>query len=158
RGVKSAIFHRGTGLAYLGEGNVGAATAEFDALRKEGGEYEGSLSSLYLARTFMYQGQLRKAEDLLRAGLLMDDKMRSESFRPVRLYLLVKVLLAEGRTAAADQELRRLKVAAQQDGYPDGLRRTGKLAVSLKDVRTARAMLDQIEKLSSFADSAYTQS
>jgi serine/threonine protein kinase/tetratricopeptide (TPR) repeat protein len=158
RGVKSAIFHRGTGLAYLGEGNVALATAEFEALRKEGREYEGNLASLYLARTWMYQGQLRKAEDLLRGGLLMDDKLHSDSFRPVRLYLLAKVLQAQGRPAAAAEESRRLKVAALQDGYPDILRRSGKLAVSLKDMRTARMMLEQIEKLSSFSDSAYTQS
>jgi serine/threonine protein kinase len=158
RGVKSAIFHRGTGLAYLGEDNVASATAEFELLRKEGGDYEANLSALYLARTLAYQGQLSKAAELLRAGLLMDDKMHSDTYKPVRLYLLVKVLQAQGNRAAAIEQARLLNAAVLKDGYPDGMRRAGKLAVELKDMPTARLMLGQIEKLSSFAESAYTQS
>jgi tetratricopeptide (TPR) repeat protein/tRNA A-37 threonylcarbamoyl transferase component Bud32 len=158
RGVRSAIFHRGTGLAYLGEGNVAAATAEFEQLRKEGGDYEANLSSLYLARTRIYEGRLNQAADLLRAGLLMDDKLHSESYKSTRLYLLVKVLQAQGNRPAAVDEARRLNVAVLKDGYPDGMRRAGKLAVELKDLSTARMMLGQIEKLSSFPESAYTQS
>jgi len=158
RGVKSAIFHRGAGLAYLGEGNVPAATAQFELLRKEGGDYEGNLSSLYLARALIYEGQLNKAAEALRAGLLLDDKLHSESYKPVRLYLLVKVLQAQGNRADAVREAHRLSASVLKDGYPDGMRRAGKLAVELKDMPTARMMTAQIEKLPSFSESAYTQS
>jgi len=158
RGVKSAIFHRGTGLAYLGEDNVASATTEFEQLRKEGGDYEANLSALYLARTLAYEGQLKKAAELLRAGLLLDDKLHSDTFKPVRLYLLVKVLQAQGNRPAAVEQAHLLNVAVLKDGYPDGMRRAGKLAVELNDMPTARTMLEQIEKLSSFAESAYTQS
>jgi eukaryotic-like serine/threonine-protein kinase len=156
KGVKSAIFHRGTGLAYLGEGNVPAATAEFELLRKEGGDYEGNLSSLYLARALIYEGQMNKAAEALRAGLLLDDKLHSESYKPVRLYLLIKVLLAQGNRTAAAAELRALNVAAVKDG-PDMMRMAGKLAVELKDVSSARRMLAEIEKLPSLSESAFTQ-
>jgi len=158
RGVKSAIFHRGTGLAYLGEDNVASATAEFEQLRKEGGDYEANLSALYLARTLAYQGQLSRAAELLRAGLLMDDKMHSDTYKPVRLYLLVKILQAQGNRPEATKQARLLNAAVLKDGYPDGMRRAGKLAVELKDMSTAKLMLGKIEKLSSFAESAYTQS
>jgi len=156
KGVKSAIFHRGTGLAYLGEGNVPAATAEFELLRKEGGDYEGNLSSLYLSRALIYEGQMNKAAEALRAGLLLDDKLHSESYKPVRLYLLIKVLLAQGNRTAAAAELRALNVAAVMDG-PDMMRMAGKLAVELKDVSSARRMLAEIEKLPSLSESAFTQ-
>jgi len=158
RGVKSAIFHRGTGLAYLGEGNVASATAEFEQLRKEGADYEANLASLYLARTLIYEGRLSQAADLLRAGLLMDDKMHSESYKPVRLYLVVKVLQAQGNRPEAVKAARLLSASVLKDGYPDGMRRAGKLAVELKDMSGARMLLAQIEKLPSFSDSAYTQS
>jgi len=158
RGVKSAIFHRGTGLAYLGEGNVASATAEFEQLRKQGADYEANLASLYLARTLIYEGRLSQAADLLRAGLLMDDKMHSESYKPVRLYLVVKVLQAQGNRPEAVKAARLLSASVLKDGYPDGMRRAGKLAVELKDMSGARMLLAQIEKLPSFSDSAYTQS
>jgi serine/threonine protein kinase/tetratricopeptide (TPR) repeat protein len=157
RGVKSPLFHWGTGLAYLGEDNVPMARGEFEQLRR-GGEYEANISSLYMARVLIYEGHLREAADALRSGLLTDEKLHSESYIPVRRYLLVKILEAQGNRSAAVAESRLLNAAVLKDGYPDGMRRAGKLGVELKQVASARMMLTQIEKLPSLSESAYTQS
>jgi TolB-like protein len=169
QGVKSPLFHWGTGLAYLGEDDVRAARSEFEALHKEGGEYEANLASLYLARVLIYEGHLREAADALRSGIVLDEKFHSESWIPVRRYLLAKTLLAEGEKAGALREARLLEGSALKDvlpepvltrdlGGPQDMRRAGTLAVQLGDISSARKILARMEELPSLRESAFTQS
>jgi len=158
RGVNSPLLHWGTGLAYLGEDNVHAARKEFEQLRSEGGEYEANLASLYLARVLIYEGRLREAVDALRSGLVMDEKLHSESWIPVRRYLLAKALQAEGRQASALAELRLLEAAALKSTNPGDMRSAGMLAVESGDVSAARKILAKMEKVPSTQESAFTQS
>jgi tetratricopeptide (TPR) repeat protein len=158
RGVNSPLLHWGTGLAYLGEDNVPAARREFELLRREGGEYEANLASLYLARVFIYQGRLREAVDALKSGLVLDEKLHSESWKPVRRYLLAKVLLVQGKKASALEELRLLEAAALNSTNPGEMRSAGMLAVELGDTSAARKILAKMEKVPSMQESAFTQS
>ena len=158
RGVNSPLLHWGTGLAYLGEDNVQAARREFEQLRSEGGEYEANLASLYLARVLIYEGRLREAVDALRSGLVMDEKLHSESWIPVRRYLLAKVLQTEGKKVSALEELRLLEAAALNSTNPGDMRSAGMLAVELGDVSAARKILAKMETVPSTKESAFTQS
>jgi tetratricopeptide (TPR) repeat protein len=150
-------LHWGTGVAYLGEGNAAAARKQFEQLREEGGTYEANLSSLYLARVLIYEGRLREAADALRSGLVLDEKLHSESWMPVRRYLLAKALLVEGKKASAMEELKLLEESALKDAEPEDMRRAGLLAVELGDIAGARKILAKMESLPSLQGSAYTQ-
>lgn len=158
RGVNSPLLHWGTGLAYLGEDNVPTAQREFEQLRSEGGEYEANLASLYLARVFIYEGRLREAADTLRSGLVLDEKLHSESWIPVRRYLLAKVLQAEGKQTSALEELKRLESSALKSTNPGDMRSAGVLAAELGDIATARKILAKMENVPSMQESAFTQS
>jgi eukaryotic-like serine/threonine-protein kinase len=157
QGAKGPLLHWGTGVAYLGEGNAAAARKQFEQLREEGGTYEANLSSLYLARVLIYEGRLREAADALRSGLVLDEKLHSESWMPVRRYLLAKALLVEGKKASATEELKLLEESALEDAEPEDMRRAGLLAVELGDIAGARKILTKMESLPSLQGSAYTQ-
>ena len=158
RGVNSPLLHWGTGLAYLGQDNVQAARGEFERLRREGGEYEANLASLYLARVSIYEGKLREAADTLRSGLVLDEKLHSESWIPVRRYLLAKVLQAEGKKASALEELRLLEATALNSTNPGDMRSAGLLAAELGDISGARKILAKMERVPSTQESSFTQS
>jgi eukaryotic-like serine/threonine-protein kinase len=158
QGVKSPLLHWGTGLAYLGEDNVPAARQEFELLRKEGGEYETNLSSLYLARVSIYEGHMREAEDALKSGLVLDEKLHSESWVPVRRYLLTKVLMVRSQKGSALEELKLLEASAMESNNPADMRSAGMVAVELGDIPTARKILVKMGKVPSMQESAFTQS
>jgi tetratricopeptide (TPR) repeat protein/predicted Ser/Thr protein kinase len=157
QGAKGPLLHWGTGIAYLGEGNTSAARKQFEQLREEGGTYEANLSSLYLARVLIYEGRLREAVDALRTGLVLDEKLHSESWTPVRRYLLAKVLLVEGKKASAMEELKLLEESALKDAEPEDMRRAGLLAVELGDISGAQKIAAKMETLPSLQGSAYTR-
>jgi eukaryotic-like serine/threonine-protein kinase len=158
QGVTSPILHWGTGLAYLGEDNVGVARREFEKLRQDGGEYEANLASLYLARVFIYEGHLREGVDALRSGLVLDERLHSEDWMPVRRYLLAKTLWARGDKANALKETRLLEASALKETHPQEMRRAGALAIELGDISAGRKILAQMERLPLLQESHFTQS
>lgn len=156
--TRSSRLHWGAGLAYLGQGNTQAARQEFELLRREGDPNENNLARLCLARVLIYEGRLREATESLRAGLVLSEKLHSETWIPVQRYLLAQVLLVRGNVAEARAEARRL-TAASTDPLPEHeLRRSGLMAVQLGDLNTARQRLRRLGELSAQRDSGYTHS
>jgi eukaryotic-like serine/threonine-protein kinase len=158
QGARRPMLHWGAGLAHLGQGDSQAARQEFELLRKEGGPYEASLASLNLARVLLYEGRLSEATESLRAGLVVGEKLRSETWIPVQRYLLAQVLWERGQVSEARAEVRRLADPANSHPDEEGLRRGGLMALQLGDLRTARLLLKQLAELNAQRDSGYTRS
>jgi serine/threonine-protein kinase len=157
-GIKSPQLRRGAGLAHLGEDDPQAARHELEMLRREGGPYEDNLAALYLTRVLMYEGRLREAADALQAGIVLDEKLHSDTWVPVRRYLLAEVQRTRGRTAEARAEARKLAEEARTDPQPENLRRAGLVAVELGDLATARDLLAKLADLASQQESGFTKS
>jgi eukaryotic-like serine/threonine-protein kinase len=156
-GVTAPVLHWGAGLAHLGQDDTEGARREFGLLAQEGGDYEKALASLYSARVLMYEGHLREATEALRHGLLVDEKLHSETWTPVKRYLLGEVLLARRQTAEAQRETRRL-AAMTTERNAEELRRTGIQAVAQGELPAARQLLNQLGKLNDSEDTGYTHS
>jgi eukaryotic-like serine/threonine-protein kinase len=157
QGVTAPYLHWGAGLAHLGSDEVDEARREFALLAQEGDDYEKGLASLYSARVLMYEGRLHEATEALRQSLLLDEKLHSATWAPVKRYLLSQVLLARGENAQARNEVRKL-AAAVAHGDSEELRRTGLQAVALGELATARQLLRQLDALNEGQDSGYTHS
>jgi eukaryotic-like serine/threonine-protein kinase len=158
RQIRSPRLHWGAGLAYLGKGDTQAARQEFELLRKEGDPYEQSLSALYTAKVLMYEGRLREAEDALRPGLVLGEKLHSEMWLPGQRYLLGQVLWTRRRMPEARAEMRRVAAEASAQLQEQELRRGGLMAVQMGDLYTARKLLTRLSELAARRDSGYTRS
>jgi serine/threonine protein kinase/tetratricopeptide (TPR) repeat protein len=157
-GVTAPVLHWGAGLAHLGLDDQEGARREFSLLAQEGGDYEKGLASLYSARVSMYEGRLREATEALRHSLLLDEKLHSETWTPVKRYLLGAVLLARGETAEAHREVRKLAAAVIDGNAAEELRRTGIQAVAQGELGAARQLLSQLGRLNDSEDTGYTHS
>jgi tetratricopeptide (TPR) repeat protein/tRNA A-37 threonylcarbamoyl transferase component Bud32 len=157
QGVTAPVLHWGAGLAHLGLDDLEGARREFALLAQEGGDYEKGLTSLYSARVLMYEGHLREATEALRQSLLLDEKLHSATWTPVKHYLLGEVLQARGKTAEARREVRELG-AAVAHGDAEDLRRTGIQAVAQGELGPARQLLNQLGRLNDSQDTGYTHS
>lgn len=156
-GVTAPVLHWGAGLAHLGLDDAEGARREFGMLAQEGGDYEKGLASLYSARVLTYEGRLREATEALRQSLLLDEKLHSDTWTPVKRYLLGEVLLARGKTTEARREVRKL-AAAVAHGDAEELRRTGIQAVAQGELGSARQLLSQLGRLNESQDTGYTHS
>jgi serine/threonine protein kinase/tetratricopeptide (TPR) repeat protein len=157
-GVTAPVLHWGAGLAHLGLDDQEGARREFGLLAQEGGDYEKGLASLYSARVFMYEGRLREATEALRQSLLLDEKLHSETWTPVKRYLLGEVLLARGETTQARREVRKLAAVVAYGDAAEELRRTGIQAVAQGELGAARQLLSLLGRLSDSEDTGYTHS
>jgi eukaryotic-like serine/threonine-protein kinase len=146
RQIRSPRLHWGAGLAHLGQGDIQAARQEFDLLRKEGDPNENNLAHLC------------DATESLRAGLVLSEKLHSETWIPVQRYLLAQVLLARGKVAEARAEVQRLTAASTDPLSEHDLRRSGLMAVQVGDFNAARQRLKRLGELSAQRDSGYTRS
>lgn len=160
KGAGSALLYWGTGLAYLGKGDTKDATAAFQSLGQEGGLYGADLASLYLARVMMYEGRLQESAEELQKGLLLDQKMGSVTFMPVRRYLLAQIYMAQGEPAQAHAIEEKLTDDAIANPESQDLRRAGIISAELKDLATARKLLAALggmrkEHESGFIESCY---
>jgi len=158
QGLRRPMLHWGAGLAHLGQGDSQSARQEFELLRTEGGPYVASLASVNLARVLLYEGRLSEATDSLRAGLLVSEKLHSETWIPVERYLLAQVLWTRGQVSEARAEVRRLAVAANSQLQEEELRRGGLMAVQLGELNTAQQLLKNLAELNAQRDSGYTRS
>lgn len=157
-GVHSPLLRWGTGLAYLGKGDTKGAQREFQLLRTTGGADGESRASLYQARVLMYEGRLRDAEEELRHGLVLDEKMNNLTSMPVRRYLLAEILLERGQTAEArtvNDQMAKDALAAPQS---QELRRAGILSVALRNLPVARKLLASLNDERSSHESRFMQS
>ena len=123
-GVTAPVLHWGAGVAHLGLDDLPAAREEFALLAQQGSDYEKGLASLYSARVLMYEGRLREATEVLQQSLLLDEKLHSDTWTPVKRYLLGQVLLARGKSAEARVELKKLATTVDRT-HSEELRRTG---------------------------------
>jgi tetratricopeptide (TPR) repeat protein len=158
QGVTAPVLHWGAGLAHLGLDDVEGARREFGLLAQEGGDYEKGLASLYSARVLMYEGRLREATDALRQSLLLDERLHSATWTPVKRYLLGEVLLARAKTTEAHREMQKLAALVAHSNAAEELRRTGLQAVAQGELGTARQLLTQLGKLNDTEDTGYTHS
>jgi tetratricopeptide (TPR) repeat protein len=158
RQIRSPRLHWGAGLAYLGKGDPQGARQEFELLRKEGDPYEQSLSALYTAKVLMYEGRLREAGEALRPGLVLGEKLHSETWIPGQRYLLGQVLWTRGRLPDARVEMHRVATEASAQLQEQELRRGGLMAVQMGDLHTARKLLTRLSELAAERDSGYTRS
>lgn len=141
RNVSHPHLHWVAGLAQWCQGNTQTARGEFELLRRAGGTYEENLAQLYQSRLMTYEGRMREADEALRAGLILDQKQHSETWVPLRLYLLARVALVRGRLAEARAAARQLETAAQAEFPEENMQRAGWLALELDDSRSARSLL-----------------
>ena len=156
RNVKHPWVHWVAGLSYLGQGDTISAKREFQLLSEEGGPHDASLAALCQARVLMYEGHLRDAENVLQAGLVLDEKLHSETWIPVRRYLLAVVQRTRGRMTEAQLQAQRLADAARASSDPEELRRAGMLKLKLGDLGTAKASLARLADLRN-TQGAFTQ-
>jgi len=157
-GVTSPLLHWASGLAYLDKNDTASATREFHLLGSEGGDDGENLASFYLARVLMYQGRLRSAADELRKGLVLDEKMHSEAYMPVRHYLLAQIALIRGDHAAARGEAGQMARAALRAPESVELRRAGEILVRTNQLPLAEKVLRAMAKLSAAHQSEFMQS
>jgi eukaryotic-like serine/threonine-protein kinase len=158
QGLKRPMLHWGAGLAHLGQGDSQSARQEFELLRKEGGPYEASLASLNLARVLMYEGRFREAMVPLQAGLVLDEKLNTETWIPIQRYLLAQALRARGHVSESRAEMAQLARVASSQLLEHELRRGGLMAVDLGEMNIARRLLAQLGELSTQRNSGYTKS
>ncbi|HEV2491027.1 MAG TPA: protein kinase [Candidatus Acidoferrales bacterium] len=154
-GVKAPFLLYAAGLTRLSLGDAEGAGRDFDELRSQGDAYNQNLASLGLARVLMYKGRLGDAIKELRAGLILDEKMKSEEWMPVRHYLLADLGLLQGREDEARSETRLLAQQAFANPESQDLRRAGLLAVELKELDTAREALKHLEGMREKNGSSY---
>lgn len=157
-GVTSPLLHWASGLAYLGKSDTTSATREFQLLASEGGDDGENLASFYLARVLMYQGRLRSAADELRKGLVLDEKMHSEAYMPVRHYLLAQIALIRGDNAGARSEAEEMARAALRAPESVELRRAGEILVRTNQIPLAQKVLRALAQLSTAHQSEFMQS
>jgi len=157
-GVQSPQLNWPAGLAYLGAGDTAAARRLFDQLAKSGTPYDENLAQLCLSRVLMYEGRLAEAAAALRTGIVLDEKMKSETWVPVRRYLLASVQLLRGRHKEARVAARQLAASAIHETNPGDVRRAALLAFQLRDLASARRLLARLDTLRKEQDSAYSQS
>jgi eukaryotic-like serine/threonine-protein kinase len=156
-GLSDPRLLRGAGIAWLGQGDTAKARAEFDAIGRQGGPIEQSLSNLYLARVLMYDGRLREAADSLRTGLILDQKMRSASWSAMRRYLLARTLLLSGKRKEARALLPVLLADARDTKDPDEMCRTASIAADMGDTGAAQRMLALFPTLGERGQTSYAQ-
>ncbi len=157
RGVELRQLHWPAGLAHLANGDPGRARGEFELLSQAGGTYQENLAELCAARVLIYEGRMREAVEALRAGLVLDERQQSQSWVPVRHYLLARAHLDQGNLGAARQEAAQLAKAAQDVPSPENFTRAGLVALELGDLQQARRLLSQLKGLVSKQGSAYAQ-
>ncbi|HEV2298812.1 MAG TPA: protein kinase [Candidatus Acidoferrales bacterium] len=157
-GAASPLLYWGTGLAYLGKGDTKQARAAFQTLGKDGGAYGEDLASLYLARVLMYEGRLREATAELQNGLLLDQKMGSELYMPVRRYLLAETFLARGQTEKARTIEQRMAKDALESSVSEDVHRAGLISIELNDVPAARKLLDGLSEMRKERESGFVES
>jgi eukaryotic-like serine/threonine-protein kinase len=157
-GLRSPLLRWGSGLAYLGKGDAASATREFQLMGNEGGNDGENYASFYLARVLMYQGHLQAAANELRRGLVLDEKMHSEAFMPVRHYLLAQIALIRGDKAGARTEAEQMAREALLAPPSEGLRRAGEMLVRVNEIQPAQKVLRALAKLSREHPSGFMQS
>jgi len=156
-GVTAPVLHWGAGVAHLGLDDLPAAREEFALLAQQGSDYEKGLASLYSARVLMYEGRLREATEVLQQSLLLDEKLHSDTWTPVKRYLLGQVLLARGKSAEARVELKKLATTVDRT-HSEELRRTGLQALAQGELALARQLLTPLTALNESEDTGYTHS
>ncbi|HEV2306213.1 MAG TPA: protein kinase [Candidatus Acidoferrales bacterium] len=157
-GVESPFLRWGSGLAYLGKGDTTAATREFHLLGSEGGEDGENLASFYTARILMYQGRLQSAADELRKGLMLDEKMHSEGYMPVRRYLLAQIALIHGDNSVALEEAGRMARDALRAPQSVDLRRAGEVLIHTNELPATQKVLRSLAELRDQHKSEFMQS
>ena len=153
--VKGPLLFYAAGLTKLSEGDAAAAGRYFDELRAQGGSYNENLASLGKARLLMSTGRLTDAIKELRAGLILDEKMKSEAWMPVRHYLIAGLALQQGREQEAASELKLLAQQAFANPATEDLRRTGLLALETHQMAIAREALKHLEDMREGKGSSY---
>jgi eukaryotic-like serine/threonine-protein kinase len=157
-GVESPFLRRGSGLAYLGKGDTTGAMREFHLLASEGGEDGENLASFYTARVLMYQGHLQSAADELRKGLVLDEKMHSEGYMPVRHYLLAQIALIHGDNSTALEEAEQMARDALRAPQSVDLRRAGEVLIRTNELGTTQKVLRSLAELRDQHKSEFMQS
>jgi serine/threonine protein kinase/tetratricopeptide (TPR) repeat protein len=157
-GIQSSQLLWPAGLAYLGAGDTAAARRLFEQLSKSGTPYDENLAQLCLSRVLMYEGRVAEAAEALRTGLVLDEKMKSETWAPMRRYLLASVQLLRGRRDDARAAAQQLAASAIQETNPGDVRRAALLACQLRDLTSARRLLARLDALRKEQDSAYAKS
>jgi len=94
----------------------------------------------------------------LRNGLLLDQKLQSTTWIPLRLYLLARLELARGNLRDARVYGWRLVAASRQSTVAEDLERAGVVELQLGDVSNARACLRQLNSLRSQKGQNFTES
>jgi serine/threonine protein kinase/predicted Zn-dependent protease len=154
-GVKGPFLLYAAGLTSLSKGDADAAGKYFGELRAQGGTYNQNLASLGAARVLMSKGRLGDAIRELRAGLILDEKMKSEAWMPVRHYLIADLAWQQGHKDEAGSETRLLAQQAFANPESQDLRRTGLLALDLGELDTAREALKHLEEMREKKGSSY---
>ena len=158
RGIRSPLLHWGAGVACLGQGNTEGATREFELL-KQGGDYDANLASFFQTSLLMYRGRLAEATEELRSGIVLGEKLGSESSVLARRVQLAETLAIRGRHAEALAETRKLASQARAQADPSGLEAAGITAAELGDLGLGRQLLAQLDELRSREQgSAFLQS
>ncbi len=149
RGIGNPQLHRGAGIAYMVLGNVESARKQFALCGQSGDLYGQTLASIFQADLLLYEGRLSHAVDDLRSGLVLDIKLGSASWTPLRRLLLGEALLAQGKTNEAREDARELLAAAAKVNLADSYAFAGILALETGQRKLAASALARIKNLRS---------
>jgi tetratricopeptide (TPR) repeat protein/tRNA A-37 threonylcarbamoyl transferase component Bud32 len=159
RGIDTPDLHWGAGIAYLVLGTPDAATKQFKLCGRSDDPRGQNLGALYQAVVLLYDGKLSNAVEELRSGMVLDVKLKSEAWTPMRRYLLGGALLAQGKTAEARQDVRELAPLAGKLDVPIAYTYQGILAVRTGQHALAQSALSALDKLrAAQPNSAWTSS
>jgi len=144
RGLASPYFHWGLGLAFLGEGRVDEALAEFRSLEEAGGPYQ-DVGRRYVAAAAIYQGRFAAAEEQMSAEVTrarVAGRKASEIFLRLKL---CRIYDARGETRRVRDELTAVLEAPDPVLSDDSLLTAGILLTGIGDLDGAKRVLVRLE-------------
>jgi tetratricopeptide (TPR) repeat protein len=147
----------GRAMALMGQRRLDEAAEELRLLEVEHAGYQG-ISRLYRSRIALLEGRLSDASEELTRDLEDDRRAGRASAELLRRYLLARVHLLRGATAAARDQAARIAAAPVAAAKATNLRQAAEVLLQTADATTARAVLVRLEAVAIDAPSSFTRS
>lgn len=156
QGLQSTYLDWGLGLAYLGQGDVARARAQFQRVT-QGSDTDRALGHLYLAVADLHEGKLRVAKEELTSSLL-NDKLSAEGLQLVCRYILGRIYLMQGNKRRAERQAELILAAPEAELQTNDIQRAGTLYALAGSINLARRVLRQLDAIRKRAPTAWNNS
>jgi len=143
-------------MAFWNQGKLGEAQSEFRGLQA-GPPYE-TIGRIYYARTLIYQGRFKEADEQLAAGIWKDHAANNKSPELLQRYLLARsAIQLEDRTLALQQLALIVHTGEPEAFQTTDLQRAGALYAQMGEVALARRVLTTLRELQSKHGNAFNK-